>query len=200
MLDRLRIHYKFKFLIKIKNLKTGLEISKIAPVFTQLGLEEGANLDDLLQEYFNIYCAPYFLTKEFDEFYIVLDLIIWRSTNMHNTIYIRPWTTGGLIFAYLNITKRISFFPFYLDPAEKILIIDKYWPIMQSKLYSFSLQFTTQLKWTPEWGYKWALKKFTSTVWTFRSTFFTYFKHFEMKGRKINFRRKVLKKKFEEYT
>jgi hypothetical protein len=90
LLDKLRVHYKFKFLIKVKSTPTGLEISKIAPIFTQMGLEEGSNLDDLVKEFFNIYCSPDTLTEHFTEFFILLELIIWRSTNMNNTIYIRP--------------------------------------------------------------------------------------------------------------
>lgn len=90
MLGGLRVHYKFRFMIKIKDTKGGLEIHKVAPVFTQLGLEDGLNIDDLVREFFTVYLSLSNVFLNFSEFYIMLDLIIWRSTNMSNTVYIRP--------------------------------------------------------------------------------------------------------------
>lgn len=76
MLDTLRVHYKFRFMIKLKNTGGGVEINKIGPVFTQLGLEDGLNLDDLVREFFTVYSTLNHVFMNFSEFYIVLDLVI----------------------------------------------------------------------------------------------------------------------------
>lgn len=200
MLDKLRVHYKFKFLLKVKNSRTGWEISKVAPVFTQLGLEDGSNVDDLVKEFFNVYFGHPNLNWQFLEFYIVLDMIIWRSTNLNTTFYIKPWTMRSFIFAYLLTTHKIDFSLFYIEPTSELGVTFPLWLKKQSALYSLSLYFGVGVFWSPEWGYRWRSNQFKAMRHTLRNTFLTYLKHFQMLGRKINFRRKILKKKFEEYT
>lgn len=199
MLERFRVHYKFKFLIKIKNINGSVEISKITPVFTQLGLEDGANIDDLVKEYLSVYSSSYDIFWRFSEFYIILDLIIWRSSNMHSTVQIRPWTISTLLLDYLNATNNLTFKPFFFINSD-LLSINYSLLKRQTKRYNFSLYVANQLSWTPEWGYIWNFKKFIMGHTTVKGSFLTYLKHFEMLGRKINFRRKIQKKKFEEYT
>lgn len=187
-------------MIKLKNTGGGVEINKIGPVFTQLGLEDGLNLDDLVREFFTVYSTLNHVFMNFSEFYIVLDLVIWRSTNMNNTIYIRPWTATTLILDYLGATNSITFAPFFITSADQVVGPNYDWLEKQSRGYSFSLYTTNQISWTPEWGYVWNFRKFLSGQTTISGSFLSYLKHFEMLGRKINFRRKVLKKKFEDYT
>jgi len=100
----------------------------------------------------------------------------------------------------LAFTNKISFWPFALVKNERKWKPFKRWAAKQSRLYAFSLYAAVQPRWTPEWGYRVQISKFAADVQTLRSTFLSFLKHFEMLGRKINFRRKILKKKFEEYT
>lgn len=69
------------------------------------------------------------------------------------------------------------------------------------KLSSFGLSigFLGNLSWSSEYGYRGCLLDRTKSLLKLRGSLPVYARRREMLGRKINFRRKVKKKKFEEY-
>lgn len=69
----------------------------------------------------------------------------------------------------------------------------------RKKQFGLELGLLRSLKWSSEHGYRGAFRLLINNFQQVRGSMISYAKRSEMLGRKVNFRRKVKKKAFEEY-
>jgi len=182
MLYKYRPRYNFSFLIKITWTGSELKLTKLAPILNQLGIEDGGSLDqNLLYYYENL--SWWDLEKPLN-FFGRLTFIIWRRQAAHSLFFIKVFNLDGMLKRWLETEKKVkNLFELNASP----------------KLFEQKFMFLSSLKWTPEYGYRDSLLNYWKYKNQFAGTFSTYSKREKMLGRKINFRRKVKKKRFDEY-
>lgn len=187
-----KIKRNLKFLLKIQYDEGDAIITKIAPILNQLNMEETSFLDDFLFSFFsNIY------QEEFEDeiFTSTLNYANWKNFNFFNQITIKPFLFHELLLKYhKNDLKKLFFFKDHVifnnfKDLKFRIFIAFYFLI-------YSVEGTT---WNPDFGFCFSLKDFDNSLFSLIGMDRAYSKRSEMLGRKINFRRKIKKQRFEDY-
>ena len=187
-----KIRRNLKFLLKIQYDEGNAIVTKIAPFLNQLNMEETSFLDDFL---FSFFSELY--QEEFEEEILTstLNFANWKNFNFFNQIKIKPLLFYEFFFKYHeNKIKQIFFFKDHkIFNNLKDL---KFRIFLTFFLYIYILEGTS---WNPDSGFNFSLKNFENSIFSLIGIRRAYSKRSEMLGRKINFRRKIKKKKFEDY-
>lgn len=187
-----KIRRNLRFLLKIQYDDGNAIVTKIAPVLNQLNMEETSFLDDFLFSFFTELFQEEF---EDETFTSTLNFANWKNFSFFNQIKIKPLLFYEFLFKYhKDEIKQIFFFKDHkLFNNLKDL---KFRVFMIFFLYIYIIEGTSR---NPDSGFSFSLKNFENSIFSLIGIKRAYSKRSEMLGRKINFRRKIKKKKFEDY-
>ena len=180
--------YKFRFLVRVEKKSGEIKFNKLGPILNQLNVEDAPYIDDILLEYYK-YFYRIFLTKK--KIFSVLNLIIWKNENLFTYIDLRPHVLEGVLKiilqgkTFFNFNERKTLF----NERKKL-----------GYLELFSIVYISQQCWRPDKGFYQKIINMDKVLKTLEGTLFAYSHRQRMLGRKTNFRRKVKKKKFEDYV
>lgn len=187
-----KIKKNLKFLLKIQYDEGDAIVTKIAPFLNQLNMEETSTFDDFLFSFFTeIY------QEEFEDeiFTSTLNYAVWKNPNFFNQIKIKPMLFHELLFKYhKNDLERLLFFKDYsifFNPKDlkfRVFIV-----------FYFLIYMVEGTTWNPDSGFCFSLKTLENSLFSEFGISRAYSKRSEMLGRKINFRRKIRKQRFEDY-
>lgn len=187
-----KIKKNLKFLLKIQYEEGEAIITKIAPILNQLNMEETVFLDDFL---FSFFTDLYQEEFEDETFTSTLNFAVWKHYNFYNQIKLKPFLFHESLFKYhkndlnnLFFFKDYKIFNNYKDLKFRIFLTFYF--------LIYALEGTT---WNPDTGFTFSLKNFDNSLFSMFGIARAYSKRSEMLGRKINFRRKIRKQRFEEY-
>lgn len=187
-----KIKRNLRFLLKIQYEEGEAIVTKIAPLLNQLNMEETSHFDDFL---FSFFTEIYQEEFEDETFTSTLTYAVWKNPNFFNQVKLKPMLFHELLFKYhKNELEHLLFFKdfsvfFNLKDLKFRVFVAFYFLI-------YTLEGTT---WNPDSGFCFSLKNLDNSLFSEFGIARAYSKRSEMLGRKINFRRKIRKKRFEDY-
>lgn len=184
-----------RFLIKISFDDKEAVLTKVSPILNQLSIDDTANIDDVLFSFFTHNYHPFFDNKKITA---KVYFTIWKNRNLYNSIKIKPMLFYEYILKFKKRAHEFSWLTFY-----------NYGPFLFSgvrgrgdllfRSYGLSISLIESTTWTLISGYQFFFNKMWPALNLYRGVAHSYLHRDKMLGRKINFRRKAQKQKFEDY-
>lgn len=185
-----KVRKNLKFILKVQfDDEENALIDKISPILNQLGMDETNLLDDFVYTFFSLRFQP-----EFDEditFSASFKYLIWRKRSLYHHLMVKPLIFYEFCYKYQK--NLLNFLDSYRDstPSE--------WRKKLFSSFSLFFFFLEGTTWNPDTGFFFSFPKFKNSFSSYFGIGRSYSRREEMLGRKINFRRKIRKKRFEDY-
>lgn len=182
-----RSRYYFRFLLLVQWDGVELKFNKVAPILNQLGIEDSNALEDMIRFYLE---NLEWRALEPLKIRPVLQFIIWRRQAFFSLFNFKVFSFEDLYKYWLDVASRN-----YVAGAKMVKMSGDTF----AARFGFNMAFLATLIWSSEYGYRKRFLNWTSALASIKGTQPLYAHRHEMLGRKVNFRRRVKKKKFEEY-
>lgn len=189
-----RTKYRFRFLVRLDWSGNLLKLNKFGPILNQLAIEDSSKLDETISYFYENQSWPEALPLTV---FGRAEIIIWKRQSPHSLLILKPINLDSILKLWLqdwNITeflKSLTTFGYHYNYFDRKAV-------MLSKL-ALLLSSLKNVYWSPEFSYRLNLVFATTTFKQIAGTLHTYKKRKQMLGRKVNFRRKLKAKTFEEY-
>lgn len=184
---------KFHLKVQYDDEDDDVNINKLAPVLNQLSMEETDNLDDILYTFFTEHFQKSNgFEDEVGTLPATLNYAIWRRSALYHQIKIKPLIFYELYFKYrIELLQNLNLHYSY-KTAEHFHFV----AFLVLPLFTHLSEGTS---WNVDTGFFFSFKKFVGARTAHFGIKRSYAKRHETLGGKFNFRRKVRKKRFEEY-
>lgn len=187
---------QLRFLLKIQISDDGVKFNKLTTFLNQLQVEDSSSLDELLLEHFTEWKNNFITKIELPlELHSIVHITLWKTEHVHNFFTIQIINpieylkrNPQLFYSIMKKKKaKNSWNPTPKNFRSKIL---------KTRFFNFSILCFIKHEYDDDNSCKFLNLCNSLSVWgSFHSLRFRK----KMLGRKINFRRKVYKKKFEDY-
>jgi len=191
-----RTKLQLRFLLKIQISDDAVKFNKLTTFLNQLQIEDSSTLDELLLEHFTEWKNTFLSTLSLPlELHSIVHITLWKNEHVYNFFTIQiinpiEYLKRNPLLFYSLIKHKFSNHSWKPTPPNMIF------HNLKTRFFNFSLLSFIKHEYDDDNSCKFTNLTNSASIW---GSFYSLRHRKKMLGRKINFRRKVYKKKFEDY-